>query len=203
MFEGRDPTTGELLGRPHREPRPSAPARWGQRPGWGQQQHQAEQGKRREGGGRVVHGHPGGGRQRPGPDLKPVACVSPATPLAVRHRAKANSSQPTGWRGRQAASTAPTVAALTIATIGPTAVSRGVGPARRSRPSSHKLAARPSITSAHSAQASRPYATASRCVGPCQLPPWSSLQGAHHRAPTRLSVLSQRRHGPLGDQAPS
>src|SRR6266699_2290647 len=93
----------------------------------------------------------------PGRASSPYGAYPPATPLAVRDRAKASSSQPTGWRGRRPASTAPTVAALTVATTGPTAVFRGSDrPARLSRPSSQKPAARPSTTSAHSAHATTP-----------------------------------------------
>src|SRR5262245_61498831 len=66
----------------------------------------------------------------PGRASSPYGAYSPATPFAVRDRATASSSQPTGWRGRRPASTAPTVAALTIATNGPTAVSRGRGQVR-------------------------------------------------------------------------
>jgi hypothetical protein len=91
----------------------------------------------------------------PGRAWSPYGAYPPAAPAALNERPQASSSQPTGWRGRRPASTAPTVAALTVATVGATAVPSGSDrPARRSKTSSQKPAARPSMASAHSAHAS-------------------------------------------------
>src|SRR6185503_12858971 len=56
----------------------------------------------------------------PGRTSSPQVRYCAAAAVAVSDKATASSSQPTGWRGRRLASTAPTVAPLTMATTGNT-----------------------------------------------------------------------------------
>ena len=139
-----------------------APAGRGQRPGGGQQQDEADQGQGRERGRRLVqHGVAGGG-QRARADQQPVHEVRAVAAVAVSDRAMPSSSQPTGCAGRRAATTAPTVAELTIGQDGNGDVREGeldqVGPAglaqqlvqprhgaRQSRLASHSAHASPAV----------------------------------------------------------
>jgi hypothetical protein len=81
-----------------------------------------------------------------------------ATPAALSDRPKPSSSQPTGWRGRRLASTAPTVAVLSAPSTGGNALGvRTTSSGRavwRSSWSSQTTTATPSMTRAHSAHAS-------------------------------------------------
>jgi hypothetical protein len=70
----------------------------------------------------------------------------------------ASSSQPTGWPGRRAASTAPTVAALSAATARGTPMADSAAmsarPAWPSSRSTHRVPANPATVSAQTVQAS-------------------------------------------------
>jgi hypothetical protein len=81
------------------------------------------------------------------------------TAPATTEAPSASSSQPTGCLGRRLASTAPTVAALSMASTYGTASApnptRSARPACRDRRSNQTTVASPSRVSAHSAQASQ------------------------------------------------
>jgi beta-lactamase family protein len=95
-------------------PAPPTPAWRGQRPSGGEQQNKANAGDRNRQQGGAVHRDVAGGRQCSGPGQQPIGAYPSATPLADTDSPRASSSQPTGWRGRRLASTAPTVVALRI-----------------------------------------------------------------------------------------
>jgi hypothetical protein len=94
-----------------------------------------------------------------------------------------------------AANTTPTVAALTVATVGATAVSSGSDrPARRSKTSSQNPAARPSTTSTHSTHASTPDRLAIRAA-PVTAMPLAVPRSPRPRHPAS-SVTYQRGRSP-------
>jgi hypothetical protein len=102
----------------------------------------------------ATHRAPG---SAPGRTSSPQVRYCAAAAVAVSDRATVSSSQPTGWRGRRLASTAPTVAPLTMATTGNAVPgvswTRSARPAWRSSRSSSGTAARVRMVSSHSAHA--------------------------------------------------